>query len=167
MRPNDEKKRARIDGLKANPTHELADLWFENDPRAKYALLTILFAGENLIEIRVPYAKACILAILQEVYDMDNERNQKPETLRGRRRRGMLGQRYMEMHIHAVPLAESTVTHYLTDIQRAIRDALGFPTCEKMPDFLFERGNPWGVRIRPPGIVVHRERPDSDAPGNQ
>ena len=164
MQFTEEDEEARIRRLTTNPQHEEAHLWFENDPCAKYALLTIRFEGEPEIQIKIPNAKACIIEIIQKVYDRDKGMNEKPATLLGRRRRGRLAEEYRIMHIYAQPLADSTVTHYMIDIQREIRTALRLPEGRAYPDYLFERGKPWGVQIRSPGIVVHRDKPEEDPP---
>jgi len=41
------------------------------------------------------------------------------------------------------------------EIRRGIEEAVGMSHNGKYPDFLFCRGDPWGVCIRPPGIRIH------------
>ena len=168
MRPRNESEQNRIDRLRANPLHKQADLWLENDSSAKYAFLTILFENGIRIEFEIPLAKACILVILQKFYEIDGEQPGMPDTLRGRCRRGGIANEYRVMHRHAKPLAGNTVTQYMTAIQRAIQQAIRGAPCisvdGEFPDILFERGKSWGVRIRPPGLVVHRSGPPTAAP---
>ena len=164
MRPRNESKKARIASLRANPRHKKAVLWFDHDSSAKHAWLIIVFENGIRIEFEIPLAKASVLVILQKVYEEDGEQAEMPDTLRGRRRRGGIAIEYRDMHAQAKPLAGSTVTHYMTAIQHAIRHALGITVGGQVSDFLFERGKPWGVRIRPPGVVVHRNGPARAAP---
>jgi hypothetical protein len=149
-----------LDALMADPRHEWANLWFEGGPRARYATLSILFVVGIQVHVAIPLAKAFIIELLQEEWEHDQMEAKKPPTLIGRIRRGGLGEIYGVRHHLAEALAEDTVTHYMMiaqkEIRRGIEEVLGLPLPKNCPDFIFERGKPWGVCMRSPGVNVHR-----------